>query len=168
VAAVVVRWKIFSSHRREWCVVCLLFLDSYEERKERVRWLRWYLGNVSHAWPKFIWRGTPDWWVEKIFHSIGGETSGFTTAATAKAMNALSGKGLACGGHPPQETAVITAPPQNRSCEYSIRCLSIIYRNDNVRFMLTQVPPFTSDLLEEMQIMADQQQATGAIFQGIL
>ena len=34
--------------------------------------------------------------------------------------------------------------------------------------MLTQVPPFTSDLLEEMQIMADQQQATGAIFQGIL
>src|SRR5690606_9943625 len=115
----------------------------------------------------FIWRGTPDWWVEKIFHSIGGETSGFTTAATAKAMNALSGKGLACGGHPPQETAVITAPPQNRSCEYSIRCLSIIYRNDNVRFMLTQVPPFTSDLLEEMQIMADQQQATGAIFQGI-
>jgi hypothetical protein len=83
-------------------------------------------------------------------------------------MKALSGKGLACGGHPPQGTAVITAPPQNRSCEYSIRCLSIIYRNDNVRFMLTQVPPFTSDLLEEMQIMADQQQATGAIFQGIL
>ena len=105
---------------------------------------------------------------QKIFQPIGGETSGFTTASTAKAMNALSGKGLACGGHPPQETAVITAPPQNRSCEYSIRCLSIIYRNDNVRFMLTQVPPFTSDLLEEMQIMADQQQATGAIFQGIL
>ena len=105
---------------------------------------------------------------QKIFQPIGGETSGFTTASTAKAMNALSGKGLACGGHPPQETAVFTAPPQNRSCEYSIRCLSIIYRNHNVRFMLTQVPPFTSDLLEEMQIMADQQQATGAISQGIL
>ena len=105
---------------------------------------------------------------KKYFSPSGGETSGFTTASTAKAMNALSGKGLACGGHPPQETAVFTAPPQNRSCEYSIRCLSIIYRNHNVRFMLTQVPPFTSDLLEEMQIMADQQQATGAISQGIL
>ena len=101
--------------------------------------------------------------VEKIFQPIGGETSGFTTASTAKAMNALSGKGLACGGHPPQGTAVFTAPPQNRSCEYSIRCLSIIYRNHNVRFMLTQVPPFTSDLLEEMQIMADQQHSHTAL-----
>lgn len=56
VAAVVVRWKIFSSHRRGLFVVCLLFLDSYEEGKERVRWLRWYLGNVSHAGPEFPWR----------------------------------------------------------------------------------------------------------------
>ena len=119
-AAVVVRWKIFSSHRRGWCVVCLLFFDSYEERKERVRWLRWYLGNVSHAWPKFIWRGTPDRWVEKIFQPIGGETSGFTTASTAKAMNALSGKGLACGGHPPQRTAVFTAPPQKKRTPESV------------------------------------------------
>lgn len=119
-AAVVVRWKIFSSHRRGWCVVCLLFFDSYEERKERVRWLRWYLGNASHAGPKFIWRGTPDRWVEKIFHPIGGETSGFTTATTAKAMNALSGKGLACGGHPPQGTTVITAPPQQKRTPESV------------------------------------------------
>jgi hypothetical protein len=120
VAAVVVRWKIFSSHRRGWCVVCLLFFDSYEERKERVRWLRWYLGNVSHAWQKFIWRGTPDRWVGKIFQPIGGETSGFTTASTAKAMNALSGKGLACGGYPPQGTAVFTAPPQKKRTPESV------------------------------------------------
>ena len=133
-----------------------------------MRWLRWYLGNVSHAGPEFAWRGMSGWYVEKIFQPIGDETSGFTTATTAKAMKALSGKGLACGGHPPQGTAVITAPPQNRSCEYSIRCLSIIYRNDNVRFMLPQVPPLTSDLLEEMQIMADQQQATAAVYRGIL
>ena len=135
---VVVRWKIFSSHRREWCVVCLLFFDSYEERKERVRWLRWYLGNGSHAWPKFLWRGTPDRWVEKIFQPIGGETSGFTTASTAKAMNALSGKGLACGGHPPQETAVITAPPQKkRTPESVLDDFPSHHGGDSERFRLT-------------------------------
>ena len=61
VAAVVVRWKVFSSHRRGWFFVCYLFLDSYEEREERVRWLRWYLGNVSHAGPEFPWRGMSGW-----------------------------------------------------------------------------------------------------------
>lgn len=108
----------------------------------------------------------------EIFGMVGPDGAGKTTTmrmlAGVLAPDSGRSKGLACGGHPPQETAVFTAPPQNRSCEYSIRCLSIIYRNDNVRFMLTQVPPFTSDLLEEMQIMADQQQATGAISQGIL
>ena len=44
-----------------WCVVCLLFFDSYEEREDRVRWLRWYLGNVSRAGPEFAWRGMSGW-----------------------------------------------------------------------------------------------------------
>lgn len=56
---------------------------------------------------------------EKIL-PIGGKTSGFTTASTAKAINSLSGKGLACGGHPPQETAVITAPPQKKRTPESV------------------------------------------------
>lgn len=137
-AAVVVRWKVFSSHRRMWCVVCLLFFDSYEERKEGMRWLRWYLGNVSHAGLEFSWRGMPDRCVEKIFQPIGGETSGFTTASTAKAMNALSGKGLACGGHPPQETAVITAPPQKkRTPESVLDDFSSHHGGDSERFRLT-------------------------------
>jgi len=89
-----------------------LFLDSYEEREDRVRWLRWYLGNVSHDGPEFAWRGMSGWKVAKKFQPIGGEASGFTTATTAKGMKALSGKGLACGGYPPQRLQPSTAPPQ--------------------------------------------------------
>jgi hypothetical protein len=43
---------------------------------------------------------------------IGGKTSGFTTATTAKGMKALSDKALACGGYPPQRLQPSTAPPQ--------------------------------------------------------
>ena len=35
-------------------------------------------------------------------------------------MNALSGKGVARGGHPPQERAVITAPPQKKRTPESV------------------------------------------------
>jgi len=57
---------------------------------------------------------------KKIFQPIGGETSGFATASTAKGTKALSGKGLACGGHPPQRTAVFTAPPQKKRTPESV------------------------------------------------
>jgi hypothetical protein len=69
-------------------------------------------GECLSRWAGISLAGADESVSRKIFQPIGGETSGFTTASTAKGMKALSGKGLACGGHPPQGTAVFTAPPQ--------------------------------------------------------
>jgi hypothetical protein len=74
---------------------------------------------------------------EKIL-PIGGKTSGFTTATTAKGMKALSGKGLACGGYPPQGTAVFTAPPQKkRTPESVLHDFPSHHGGDSERFRLT-------------------------------
>ena len=77
--------------------------------------------------------------LSQIFQPIGGETSGFTAASTAKAMNAFSGKVLARGGHPPQEReAVITAPPQKKRTPESVTDDFPSHRGgDSERFRLT-------------------------------
>jgi hypothetical protein len=95
------------------------------------------LGNVSRAGTFFYVALLSEGDFEKIL-PIGGKTSGFTTATTAKGMKALSGKGLACGGYPPQGTAVFTAPPQKkRTPESVLHDFPSHHGGDSERFRLT-------------------------------
>ena len=72
-----------------------------------------------HAGPEFAWRRMSGTGESKNVLAHRGETSGFTKCIHRSGTGKPCLVGLACGGHPPQATAVFTAPPQT-GCEYQL------------------------------------------------